>query len=170
MSEQPASLQPGVPRLLQPASPRSCLAGLVWHGDSGMVATRRSAVRLQRCLVTGGAGFLGRHLVERLLAVGVWQASPRANLGKPCCALLGACTWWSCQPISSASWGAASLSACPHPAAGSKPQRLSKPKFLCVAQRLLAAGLMTNGKHLLVLLVAPAGGLSPAQERPTVPV
>lgn len=40
-----------------------------------MVATRRTAAAAtQRCLVTGGAGFLGRHLVERLLDAGGWQA------------------------------------------------------------------------------------------------
>jgi len=39
-----------------------------------MVATRRTAAAAtQRCLVTG-AGFLGRHLVERLLDAGGWQA------------------------------------------------------------------------------------------------
>lgn len=87
-----------------------------------MVATRRSAARLQRCLVTGGAGFLGRHLVERLLAAGGWQVSPSVKHGKPGCALLGACTRWSCQPVPSASWGATLLSACSHPAAGRNMQ------------------------------------------------
>ncbi|KAK9819571.1 hypothetical protein WJX81_001482 [Elliptochloris bilobata] len=40
-----------------------------------MVATRRSTARVQRCLVTGGAGFLGRHLAERLLSAGGWQVT-----------------------------------------------------------------------------------------------
>lgn len=40
-----------------------------------MVGTRRSKGGQQNCLVIGGAGFLGRHLVTQLLDSGAWNVT-----------------------------------------------------------------------------------------------
>ena len=160
MSKQPPSLQPGASAAASLAAQPLASRLPTWHG---MVATRRSTTRSQRCLVTGGAGFLGRHLVERLLATGGWQVGTSVRQGKSCCALLGVCLWWSCQCGPSPSGGRLSPSAWPHPAAGTLVSSVSASQCLCALAECLQQGLRSAlGPSWCVCMPSHASALANA--------